>query len=108
MICHNLSYKQKKYNSFLNNFIFNKKELENFERKFLHESGVLLGAYQHIESEEKQTWIIEALSQEALKSSEIEGEILKFRRSNPLECRKLPSDKFFGLYGLKQRKIVQK
>ncbi len=58
------------------NFSFDMSKLELFEKQFLHESGLLLGAFQHIESEEKQTWMIEALSQEALKSSEIEGEIL--------------------------------
>lgn len=58
------------------NFAFDMKVLEEFEKKFLHDSGLLLGAYQHIESEEKQLWVIEALSQEALKSSEIEGDIL--------------------------------
>ncbi len=46
------------------------------EDDFLHHSGLFLGAYLHVTEEEKLTLTIDLLSDEALKTSEIEGEIL--------------------------------
>lgn len=57
-------------------FSYNIKDLEPIEALFLRESGILLGIHQHISEENKKTWIVEALSHEALKTSEIEGEYL--------------------------------
>ncbi len=46
------------------------------EARFLRGSGLLLGAYKHITEDEKQTLLIDMISDEALKTSEIEGEFL--------------------------------
>jgi Fic family protein len=46
------------------------------EDDFLRRSGVFLGAYLHVTEEEKLTLTIDLLSDEALKTAEIEGEIL--------------------------------
>ena len=46
------------------------------EARFLTTSGVLLGSYKHLEESEKTALKIELMSEEALKTSEIEGEYL--------------------------------
>ncbi|KLN58864.1 cell division protein Fic [Kiloniella spongiae] len=57
-------------------FQYDSEKLAEFETRFLKESGVILGAYKHITEDEKQTLIIDMISDEALKTSEIEGEFL--------------------------------
>ena len=57
-------------------FQYDPSPLKALEDNFLHCSGVLLGAYLHVTDAEKITLIIDLLSDEALKTSEIEGEIL--------------------------------
>lgn len=57
-------------------FRYDSEKLAEFEARFLRESGLLLGAYKHITEDEKQTLIIDMISDEALKTSEIEGEFL--------------------------------
>ncbi len=57
-------------------FTYNSSRLKSFEDEFLHSSGILLGAYLHIDSADKLTIAIDFMSDEALKTSEIEGEIL--------------------------------
>lgn len=57
-------------------FRYESDKLAEFESRFLKESGLLLGAYKHITEDEKQTLIIDMISDEALKTSEIEGELL--------------------------------
>lgn len=46
------------------------------EERFLQESGVYSGAVKHLEKDGKDLLVVELMSQEALKTSEIEGEIL--------------------------------
>ena len=46
------------------------------EATFLTSSGVLLGSYKHLDEREKTALKIELMSEEALKTSEIEGEFL--------------------------------
>src|SRR6267142_886314 len=58
------------------NFTYDSKALEPLERKFLLQSGELVGAYKHIGAGEQETLRIELISDEAVKTSEIEGEIL--------------------------------
>ncbi len=58
------------------NFKYKTKELKALEEKFLHRSGLLFGAYKHINDEEKDLLKVELISTEALKTSEIEGELL--------------------------------
>tara|TARA_R110002110_G_scaffold415797_1_gene656189 strand:+ start:8248 stop:9348 length:1101 start_codon:yes stop_codon:yes gene_type:complete len=58
------------------NFTYNIKELEEYEAEFLKQSGMCFGAYTHISEEEKSQLKVELLSEEALKTSKIEGELL--------------------------------
>ena len=50
--------------------------LEALERRFLLESGRLLGAWRHLVAAEQEAFEVGLLSDEALKTSEIEGEML--------------------------------
>jgi Fic family protein len=50
--------------------------LEPLEQQFLRQSGEFVGAYKHIGAEDQETLKIELISEEAVKTSEIEGEIL--------------------------------
>jgi Fic family protein len=50
--------------------------LEPLERQFLLRSGEFIGAFKHVGSEDRDTLKIELIGDEALKTSEIEGEIL--------------------------------
>ncbi len=58
------------------NFTYDSSKLKVLENNFLHYSGLFFGAYLHVTDEEKLTLTIDLLSDEALKTSEIEGEIL--------------------------------
>ncbi len=58
------------------NFTYNSAALEPLEKQFLLLSGQFLGAYKHIGVDEKETLKIELISDEAVKTSQIEGEIL--------------------------------
>lgn len=57
-------------------FRYDPTALAALEDKFLHQSGILLGAYKHIRDDDKQALTISLISEEALKTSEIEGEYL--------------------------------
>lgn len=57
-------------------FSYKKSALADLEARFLRQSGVFLGALKHISTEDKNTLIVDLMSTEALKTSEIEGEIL--------------------------------
>jgi len=50
--------------------------LEAFEAAFLRQSGVFSGAVRHVGDEDRQQLTVELISDEALKTSEIEGEFL--------------------------------
>ena len=54
------------------NWSFDARELEELEQQFLLGSGRLMGAWQHLKDQLK----VSLLSDEAMKSSEIEGEFL--------------------------------
>src|SRR6516225_8363881 len=58
------------------NFSYDSKRLEPAERQFLRQSGELVGACKHIGADDRETLKIELISEEAVKTSEIEGEIL--------------------------------
>src|SRR5215470_3682991 len=58
------------------NFTYDSKGLEPLEKEFLLRSGEFVGATRHIGRDEQQTLKIELISDEAVKTSEIEGEIL--------------------------------
>lgn len=57
-------------------FTYDAKVLEPLERQFLLHSGEFIGAFKHIGSDDRDMLRIELISNEALKTSEIEGEIL--------------------------------
>ncbi|GAL64857.1 Fic family protein [Algibacter lectus] len=58
------------------NFTYNEDALNALELKFSQNTGTVLGAFKHVNENEKEQLIIEILSNEALKTSEIEGEYL--------------------------------
>lgn len=58
------------------NWHYDQQALEQQEQQFLLNAGHLLGAWQHLIEAERETFQIELLSSEALKTSEIEGEML--------------------------------
>jgi Fic family protein len=57
-------------------FSYDSAKLQKLEARFLRHSGLMLGATQHINEGEKQQLIIDLICDEALKTSEIEGEYL--------------------------------
>ncbi|HEY5792981.1 MAG TPA: Fic family protein [Chthoniobacterales bacterium] len=57
-------------------FRYKAAELEKLEANFLLQAGVVSGAIRHINEEEKSLLTVELISNEALKTSEIEGEVL--------------------------------
>ena len=58
------------------NFVWDKARLIKAEERFLVEAGMCVGAIKHLGSDDRDQLIIEAMSTEALTTSEIEGEIL--------------------------------
>jgi Fic family protein len=58
------------------NFTYNSRPLEPLERDFLLQSGKFIGVCKHIGADYQETLKIELISDEAVKTSEIEGEIL--------------------------------
>jgi Fic family protein len=57
-------------------FTYDSKVLEALEQKFLLGSGELVGAFKHVGEGDRRTLRIDLISEEAIKTSEIEGEIL--------------------------------
>lgn len=58
------------------NFTYDPRPLEPLESRFLLQSGQLIGACKHVGRDDQETLKIELISEEAVKTSEIEGEIL--------------------------------
>jgi Fic family protein len=58
------------------NFTYDSTALEPLEKQFLLRSGEFIGAFKHIGVDDQDTLKIELISDEAVKTSEIEGEIL--------------------------------
>lgn len=58
------------------NFRWKKEALEVFESEFQHKSGVLIGSAKHFREEDKTLLIVDMMTGEAIKTSEIEGEVL--------------------------------
>ena len=57
-------------------FTYDRAALEPLERQFLLQSGAFIGACKHIGADDQETLKIELIGDEAVKTSEIEGEIL--------------------------------
>ena len=51
-------------------------KLEVFEKEFMHKAGMLFGSLKHVSTAEQDTLKVNLISDEAYKTSEIEGEIL--------------------------------
>src|SRR5436190_7601024 len=58
------------------NFTYDSKALEASEQQFMLQSGQFIGACKHVGSDDQETLKIELITEEAVKTSEIEGEIL--------------------------------
>src|SRR5258708_659669 len=57
-------------------FTYDSNVLEPLEKQFLLQSGEFIGAYKHVGADDQETLKIELIGDEAVKTSEIEGEIL--------------------------------
>lgn len=57
-------------------FTYDAARMEPLEGQFLRDSGEFFGAFKHVGADDQDTLKIELISDEALKTSEIEGEIL--------------------------------
>ena len=57
-------------------FTYDKSRLEPLEARLQHESGLLFGAFKHLDSDDKTLLTVDLIGNEALKTSEIEGEYL--------------------------------
>ena len=57
-------------------FLYDTKALEALEQQFLLQSGELMGVFRHVGADDQNALRIELISEEAVKTSEIEGEIL--------------------------------
>ncbi len=58
------------------NFIYKIEDFREYERQFLHKAGMMSGSMKHITDEDKETLTVTLVSDEAYKTSEIEGELL--------------------------------
>lgn len=79
------------------NFVWEKEALEEFEQAFLKKAGILLGASKHLNTNNKKLFMSQMITDEAIKTSEIEGEYLN-RESVQSSVRK-----HFGLASLNQK-----
>ncbi|NOR87006.1 MAG: DUF4172 domain-containing protein, partial [Bacteroidales bacterium] len=57
-------------------FTYDKKVFQKLEYQFLQNTGIVYGVFKHIQKDSKDDFLVEILSTEALKTSEIEGETL--------------------------------
>lgn len=57
-------------------FLYDTKALEALERQFLPQSGEFMGVLRHVGADDQNALRIELISEEAIKTSEIEGEFL--------------------------------
>jgi len=57
-------------------FRYNSAKIDALEAEFLRQSGVFIGAVKHVSDDDRQQLTVELISDEALNTSEIEGEIL--------------------------------
>lgn len=57
-------------------FRFDEKKLAEFEGEFLQKAGMLYGAMRHVDEADRTALTIQLMSEEALRTSEIEGDVL--------------------------------
>ncbi|KYG81682.1 Fic family protein [Roseivirga ehrenbergii] len=58
------------------NFVYNEEQFSSDENRFLHNAGLLLGSMKHISVDDQEILKVDLIMNEALKTSEIEGEVL--------------------------------
>ncbi len=58
------------------NFAYDAAALSQVESQFLHKAGIMHGSLKHITQDDKESLRVQLISEEAYKTSEIEGEIL--------------------------------
>lgn len=58
------------------NFTYESGSLADYEKEFLHKAGIIHGSLKHISTEDQDILKVDLISNEAYKTSEIEGEIL--------------------------------
>lgn len=58
------------------NFTYDATALSEYESQFLHKAGIMYGSLKHITEDDKESLRVQLISEEAYKTSEIEGEIL--------------------------------
>ncbi len=58
------------------NFIYTAEDFREYESQFLYNAGIMSGSMKHIADEDKETLTVMLVSDEALKTSEIEGELM--------------------------------
>ena len=58
------------------NFTYEGENLAGYEKEFLHKAGTTYGSFKHISTEDQDILKVDLISNEAYKTSEIEGEIL--------------------------------
>lgn len=84
-------------------FSYDAKALEALEYQFSENSGTVFGVLKHVQEESKDNFLVEVLSDEAIKTSEIEGEYLnrdsvqssiKKNLGLAVEKRKIPPAEF--------------
>ena len=71
-------------------FIYDIKDFKEYELKFFENAGMLYGSLQHVDENEQQALKVDLMSDEAYKTSEIEGELLN-RDSNKGKTNHLPA-----------------
>jgi len=64
-------------------FTYRKSALADLEARFLHQSGIFLGALKHVSADDKDTLVVDLMSTEALKTSEIEEKSSIAKVCNP-------------------------
>jgi Fic family protein len=69
------------------NFKYNIEKISPYEAEFLLRSGEHVGAFKHISDQEKDQLKIELISEEAIKTSKIEGELLDRNSIQASICR---------------------
>jgi Fic family protein len=57
-------------------FSYDRQAFVKYEEQFLHEAGIMHGSLKHVNDEDQQGLKVDLISDEAYKTSEIEGEIL--------------------------------
>jgi Fic family protein len=81
------------------NFSYQPSQLDEYEKRLLFNTGLSFGAFKHVSEDDKRLLTVELISNEALKTSEIEGEYLNRDSLQSSICRQ------FGLTTADHRKI---